>query len=81
MFNGHYDQILKLTMHNPFISAGVIQQNREENNNEYTEYPIKIWLLLAEYIRPEDVKSFSLICKTTLSVVNTASFWIRLYKR
>lgn len=63
------------------VTAGAIQQTGEENNNEYTEYPIKIWLLLAEYIRPEDVKSFSLICKTTLSVVNTASFWIRLYKR
>lgn len=56
------------------VTAGAIQQSGEENNNEYTEYPIKIWLLLAEYIRPEDVKSFSLICKTTLSVVTLHHF-------
>nr|BAN21358.1 conserved hypothetical protein [Riptortus pedestris] len=53
----------------------------EVNNNQFTDYPLKIWLLLAEYISPEEITSFSLICKATLSVVNTAHFWIRLYKR
>lgn len=52
-----------------------------EDHNQYTKYPLQIWLLLADYMRPEDIKTFSLICKDTWSVVNTPFFWIRLYKR
>ncbi|XP_030077381.1 transmembrane protein 183A [Microcaecilia unicolor] len=45
------------------------------------EYPIDIWLVLASYIRPEDVGKFSLICKNAWTVSCTAVFWMRLYKR
>uniref|UniRef100_A0A672K772 Transmembrane protein 183A-like n=1 Tax=Sinocyclocheilus grahami TaxID=75366 RepID=A0A672K772_SINGR len=45
------------------------------------EYPIDIWLLLAAYIRPEDVCRFSLICKNAWTATCTAAFWTRLYKR
>nr|XP_037846817.1 transmembrane protein 183A-like [Chlorocebus sabaeus] len=45
------------------------------------EYPMDIWLLLASYIRLEDVVKFSLICKNAWTVICTAAFWIRLYRR
>ncbi|XP_053312770.1 transmembrane protein 183A [Spea bombifrons] len=44
-------------------------------------YPIDIWLVLASYIRPEDITKFALICKNAWIVTCTAAFWIRLYKR
>ncbi|KAJ6646241.1 Transmembrane protein [Pseudolycoriella hygida] len=47
----------------------------------YSTYPVDIWFLIAEQIRPEDVGRFSLICKTTASVVATPSFWFSMYKR
>ncbi|XP_007481233.1 transmembrane protein 183A isoform X2 [Monodelphis domestica] len=45
------------------------------------EYPMDIWLLLASYIRPEDIAKFSLICKNAWTVTCTAAFWTRLYRR
>ncbi|XP_027631815.1 transmembrane protein 183A isoform X2 [Tupaia chinensis] len=45
------------------------------------EYPMDIWLLLASYIRPEDIVKFSLICKNAWTVTCTAAFWTRLYRR
>ncbi|MBN3323093.1 TM183 protein, partial [Atractosteus spatula] len=45
------------------------------------EYPIDIWLLLASYIRPEDICKFALICKNAWTVTCTAAFWLRLYRR
>nr|DBA34043.1 TPA: hypothetical protein GDO54_001648 [Pyxicephalus adspersus] len=45
------------------------------------DYPIDIWLILANYIRPEDVVTFALICKKAWTVTCTAVFWMRLYKR
>ncbi|XP_020768990.1 transmembrane protein 183A isoform X4 [Odocoileus virginianus] len=44
------------------------------------EYPMDIWLLLASYIRPEDIVNFSLICKNAWTVTCTAAFWTRLYR-
>ncbi|XP_078104312.1 transmembrane protein 183A isoform X1 [Sander vitreus] len=45
------------------------------------EYPVDIWLMLASYIRPEDVCRFALICRNAWTVTCTAAFWTRLYKR
>lgn len=45
------------------------------------DYPIDIWYLIAEYIRPEDVGRFAGICKTSFEVVCTAKFWFRLYRK
>ncbi|XP_041083643.1 transmembrane protein 183-like isoform X4 [Polyodon spathula] len=45
------------------------------------EYPVDVWLLLASYIRPEDICKFALICKNAWAVSCTAAFWSRLYKR
>jgi hypothetical protein len=45
------------------------------------EYPLDIWFLISEYILPEDVSTFSRICKSALHVVGTAKFWFHLYRR
>ncbi|XP_053562491.1 transmembrane protein 183A [Bombina bombina] len=45
------------------------------------QYPTDVWLMLASYLRPEDIMKFALICKDAWSVTCTAVFWMRLYKR
>uniref|UniRef100_A0AAR5QI85 Transmembrane protein 183 n=1 Tax=Dendroctonus ponderosae TaxID=77166 RepID=A0AAR5QI85_DENPD len=44
-------------------------------------YPIDIWFLLSEYIRPEDVGVFAAICKSSFQVTCSAAFWFSLYRR
>ncbi|RVE72585.1 hypothetical protein OJAV_G00040660 [Oryzias javanicus] len=58
-------------------------KRRKENseNEDGEDYPVDIWLLLASYIRPEDVCKFALICKNAWTVTCTAAFWTRLYRR
>ncbi|XP_051956846.1 transmembrane protein 183A-like [Xyrauchen texanus] len=55
------------------------KENSVGTNGE--EYPVDIWLVLAAYIRPEDVCRFALICKNSWTATCTAAFWARLYKR
>lgn len=57
----------------------VFSENSE--NEDGGDYPVDIWLLLASYIRPEDVCKFALICKNAWIVTCTAAFWTRLYRR
>ncbi|XP_066999803.1 putative transmembrane protein 183BP [Anabrus simplex] len=45
------------------------------------EYPLDVWFLISEHIRPEDVATFACICKSAMHVVSTAKFWFCLYKR
>ncbi|XP_042112807.1 transmembrane protein 183A isoform X8 [Ovis aries] len=57
------------------------KRHREDlNGTGGEEYPMDIWLLLASYIRPEDIVNFSLICKNAWTVTCTAAFWTRLYR-
>ncbi|XP_036387334.1 transmembrane protein 183A [Megalops cyprinoides] len=58
-------------------------KRRKENSecSDGEEYPIDIWLVLASYIRPEDICRFALICKNAWTVTCTAAFWTRLYRR
>ncbi|KAF6073733.1 transmembrane protein 183A [Phyllostomus discolor] len=57
------------------------KRHREDLDGAGEEYPMDIWLLLASYIRPEDIVNFSLICKNAWTVTCTAAFWTRLYRR
>ncbi|XP_030632876.1 transmembrane protein 183A isoform X2 [Chanos chanos] len=57
------------------------KKNKRRKVTDGREYPIDIWLVLAAYIRPEDVCKFALICKNAWAVTCTAAFWTRLYKR
>ncbi|XP_023688126.1 transmembrane protein 183A [Paramormyrops kingsleyae] len=74
----------------PEDGAGDIKRTRKKKNkrlkesqrcSEGREYPIDIWLLLASYIRPEDICTFALICRNAWTVTCTAAFWTRLYRR
>lgn len=44
-------------------------------------YPLDLWCLLAQYIQPEHVQNFALICKGARDATNLRMFWMRLYKR
>ena len=44
-------------------------------------YPLDVWCLLAEYIRPEHVQKFALICKGARDAINMRTFWLRFYRR
>ncbi|XP_065794229.1 transmembrane protein 183A isoform X2 [Muntiacus reevesi] len=57
------------------------KRHRDLDGTGGEEYPMDIWLLLASYIRPEDIVNFSLICKNAWTVTCTAAFWTRLYRR
>ncbi|XP_019493599.1 PREDICTED: transmembrane protein 183A isoform X2 [Hipposideros armiger] len=57
------------------------KRHRDLDRAAGEEYPVDIWLLLASYIRPEDIAKFSLICKNAWTVTCTAAFWTRLYRR
>lgn len=61
------------------LNLCIFSENSENEDGEY--YPVDIWLLLASYIRPEDVCKFALICKNAWTVTCTAAFWTRLYRR
>lgn len=61
------------------LSSSDKKGDKKEDNGK--DYPIDIWFLLSEYIRPEDVGTFALICRTSFEVVCTARFWFGLYRR
>uniref|UniRef100_A0A1B6KPU7 F-box domain-containing protein n=1 Tax=Graphocephala atropunctata TaxID=36148 RepID=A0A1B6KPU7_9HEMI len=58
-----------------------LSESMAETNKTGNTYPLDIWHLLAKYIRPEDIATFSLICRNSHSVVNSPTFWLSLYKR
>lgn len=47
----------------------------------YSTYPNDVWYLISEFIQPEDVLRFALICKQTYAITTTMKFWRTLYKR
>ncbi|XP_050070471.1 transmembrane protein 183 [Anopheles maculipalpis] len=46
----------------------------------YNDYHIDLWFLVSEFIRPEDVCRFALICRKTAEVVQSGRFWTQLYR-
>ncbi|XP_070758771.1 transmembrane protein 183A isoform X1 [Enoplosus armatus] len=57
------------------------RRKESSESSDGGEYPVDIWLMLASYIRPEDVCKFALICRNAWTVTCTAAFWTRLYRR
>ncbi|KMQ97058.1 putative transmembrane protein 183 [Lasius niger] len=54
---------------------------QEDNDEEEgIDYPLDIWFIISEYIRPEAVGKFARICKSARYVTTTAKFWFHLYK-
>ncbi|XP_018328838.1 transmembrane protein 183-like [Agrilus planipennis] len=54
-------------------------KNMKENTGHV--YPLDLWFLLSEYIRPEDISVFAAVCRHSYEVVKTVAFWRRLYDR
>lgn len=44
-------------------------------------FPSEIWILLSDYIQPENVGRYARICRTTYNIVSSQGFWRRLYRR
>ena len=44
-------------------------------------YPLDLWCILANYIKPEQIQTFACICHGSYLAVSTVSFWSRLYER
>ncbi|KAI8118171.1 hypothetical protein FF38_01727 [Lucilia cuprina] len=53
------------------------------DNEPDTQYFISndIWFHLANYIAPEDVQRYSLICSQSANSVNSCRFWLQMYRR
>lgn len=49
--------------------------------SEGMEYPVAVWFLISEYVKPEDVGRFAGICKGSLYVTTYAKFWHDLHKK
>ncbi|XP_062549635.1 transmembrane protein 183-like isoform X2 [Armigeres subalbatus] len=47
----------------------------------YSDYTIDIWFIISEFVRPEDVGRFALICRKTAEVVQSDKFWHHIYRR
>lgn len=57
------------------------EDNLSDGEQAFNEYPNDIWFLISEYIKPEDVVRFALICKQTYAITTTVKFWRNLYRR
>lgn len=44
------------------------------------DYPLDIWFIISEYIKPEAIGKFACICRSSYYVTTTAKFWFHLYK-
>ena len=44
-------------------------------------YPLDLWFILANYIKPEQIQTFACICRGSYQALSTVSFWSRLYER
>jgi len=44
-------------------------------------FPYDFWFTLSNYIPPEDIGRFALICRMTAHIVSSLAFWRRLYTR
>ncbi|XP_019888427.1 transmembrane protein 183 isoform X2 [Ooceraea biroi] len=54
--------------------------NQDNDEEEGINYPLDIWFIISEYIRPEAVGKFARICKSSYYVTTTGKFWFHLYK-
>lgn len=68
----------KVIVHQP---AKKSTYNEPDDDHLYNQYPIDIWDAISKHIQPEDISSFSRICRSTASICRTAIFWKQLYHR
>lgn len=71
------DQPIILSKTMTLQSAQPSSSSSEESDS--IRYPPIVWRLIADYILPEDVSRFGAICWDSYAVVNSPSFWLRMY--
>ncbi|CAD1478244.1 unnamed protein product [Heterotrigona itama] len=54
--------------------------NKSKKHTKGVDYPLDVWFIISEYIRPEAVGKFAQICRSSYHVVTTGKFWFHLYK-
>jgi len=64
----------------PITMASQSSPSHQHNSTPTVQFPPEIWVLLSHYILPEDVASFGAVCRDSYAVVNSPSFWLKLYK-
>lgn len=52
-----------------------------DRNKGGVQYPLDIWFLISEHVKPEDVGTFARICRASWAVTCSAKFWFGLYRR
>ncbi|XP_043500803.1 transmembrane protein 183B-like [Polistes fuscatus] len=78
-------QIQHKTLVKDLLPKKQLRNQKKISNEEITEhngidYPLDIWFIISEYIKPETVGKFACICKSSYYVTTTAKFWFHLYK-
>jgi len=63
------------------ISTTPKNEQKKMTSFKYREFPLDFWFLLGEYIEPEQVGKFALLCKSSYSVTLSHTFWRSLYSR
>lgn len=52
-----------------------------DRNRGGIEYPLDIWFLISEHVKPEDVGRFASICRSSWAVTCSAKFWFGMYRK
>lgn len=63
------------------MSKAKVKCDTVDDTHVYNFFPNDIWFLISEYIQPEDLIRFALICKQTYTITTTLKFWKSLYRR
>ncbi len=72
---------------NPFTDLACAQAPRKkkkevcERFSGGVTYPYDLWCLIGDYVAPESVNKFAVLCKDAYAVVCSARFWGKLYQR
>ncbi|XP_046408590.1 uncharacterized protein LOC124173119 [Ischnura elegans] len=59
----------------------IMENDEPEELSSAAVYPLDVWFIIGEYIRPEDVGRFAAICSSSRAVVASPDFWLRLRRR
>jgi hypothetical protein len=59
----------------------LINKKTDYTKQDGVYYPLDIWFILANYIKPEQIQTFSCLCRGSYLAVTSVKFWTQLYKR
>ena len=63
------------------IVTRTFSDTQKKKPDKSVNFPSEIWILLSDYIQPENVGRYARICRTTYNIVSSQGFWRRLYRR